>query len=106
MTHFAAHLPYWRNETEELKGVVESFSTYINNLRPGAIVQTQKAPTAQELTLFRNYIIRWANYDGWKVTEENQEFLIDIQKLAQGIQSFPDAQQWLKMANSIGIDPF
>ena len=106
MTHFASHLPYWRNETEELKGIVESFSAYINNLYPGAIPQTQKAPTAQEITLLRNYIVRWANYDDWKVTQENQEFLQDVRKLAQGIESFPDARQWLKMANGIGIDPF
>lgn len=106
MTHFASHLPYWRNETEELKTVVESLSTYINNLYPGATPQTQKAPTSQEMALLRNYIVRWANYDDWKVTEDNQTFLEDLRALAQGIQSFPEAQQWLEMANAIGIDPF
>lgn len=106
MTHFASHLPYWRNETEELRTIVESLSVYIKNLSPGTTVQTQKAPTAAEITLLRNYVVRWANYDGWKVTEENQESLADVRKLAQGIQSFPDARQWLTMANVIGIDPF
>ena len=107
MARFATHLPYWRNEaTEGLREVVEAFSTYINNLDPTNTPQTQVAPTTQQISILRTYIIRWANYGAWIVTQENAQFLADIRESATKIASFPDARQWLIQASSIGIDPF
>lgn len=113
MFRFNSHLPYWRAENnEDLTSAIKALSHYMDVVNPQYFksddLETKNIhnPTAQQYSVLRAYLSQWATYDGWRVTKENQEALTNLHTLALHINDLQTAIEWIKTANSIGIDPF
>lgn len=98
-------LPYWQNGSEELKEVVKNFLNHIDNqfLGTAGIIQ---APTEAQFITFRQYILAWMNFTGWKIKDEDESRFMQLKTTAAALTSFPDTKIWLNSALYFGIDPF
>lgn len=93
-------LPYWRSESQNLRDAIQAYF----DIKAG--VQNAVAPTAEQLTLIKDYITKWANYQHWKVKQDDEPILQLLRDNASTINSSDGISAWLVQSLPIGIDPF